>query len=669
MSRQNWPLACVLVALAAAPLAAPVSAQDQIVSYNPDFFTSANPATAMDMINRLPGFAFDGGSGTRGFSGNAGNVQINGRRPASKNDSLNTVLSRILASEVERIDVISGGAPGIDMQGKAVIANVIRKSQETSSIVVTTGLYYLNTGRGFVGAQVQFSHTDGSRTYTLGIRRDPSFSDDMGGAEITRFDAAGNAVRTLQKRTNGGGNTSLNGSLETPLLNGDLSLNASVSQNEYSSGTTYYYATGPEEFDSTSRGQNAEVGANYQLDLGGAVLDLVALQRLGNSKSASLLGLGGTGDRSATLRETSESIGRTALRFALSDTITIEAGAEGAYNSLSGNSELSIGGVTVPVPSSDVDVSETRGEGFAVMNWQVRSDLMLETGIRAEYSTISQAIGAVAPRSFFYPKPRALLSWTIDPDRLLRLRVEHQVGQLNFGDFISSANLTQGHVTAGNPELQPDNRWQYEIAYEHRFWERGALTLSAQYHDIENLLDNKPIITPQGIFDVRGNIGSGVATRISLDATIPTDRLGIKGGLLNLEGDWSDSELTDPVTGLPRRLAGQDPHSYEASFTQDLTDLNSTWSVSYYQGWTENSYRLRQYNLSYGAPTMSASWTYRPSNALNFTFSVNNLMQAQRRSNRDYYDLPRNVGMVTRRETEISYSRPRFYLNMRKTFN
>jgi len=669
MSRQNWPLACVFVAFAAAPLAAPVNAQDQIVSYNPDFFSSATPATAMDMINRLPGFAFDGGSGTRGFSGNAGNVQINGRRPASKNDSLSTVLSRILSSEVERIDVVSGGAPGIDMQGKAVIANVIRKSQDTRSIVVTTGLYYMNTGRGFMAGQIQFSHTDGTRTYTLGIRRDPSFSDDMGGAEITRFDAAGNAVRTVQKRRNGGGNTSLNGSLETPLLNGDLSLNASVSQNEYSSGTTYYYATGPEEFASTSRGQNAEVGANYQLDLVGVVLDLVALQRLGNSKSASLLGLGGTGDRSATLRETRESIGRAALRFPLGETITIEGGAEGAYNSLSGSSELSIGGVTVSVPSSDVDVSETRGEAFAIMNWQVRSDLMLETGIRAEYSTISQATGAVAPRSFFYPKPRALLSWTIDPDRLLRLRVEHQVGQLNFGDFISSANLTQGQVTAGNPELQPDNRWQYEIAYEHRFWERGALTLSFQYHGIDNLLDNKPIVTPQGIFDVRGNIGSGTATRLSLDATIPTDRFGIPGGLLNLEGDWSDSLLTDPVTGLPRRLAGQDPHSYEASFTQDLTDLNSTWSVSYFNGWTENGYRLRQFNRNYGAPTMSASWTYRPTTALNFTFSVNNLMQAQRRSDRDYYDLPRNVGMVTRHETEISYSRPRFYLSMRKTFN
>ncbi len=106
MTRQNWPLACVFVALAATPLALPASAQDQVVSYNPDFFSSANPATAMDMINRLPGFAFDGGDGSRGFSGNAGNLQINGRRPSSKNEGLSTVLSRIVAADVERIDVM-----------------------------------------------------------------------------------------------------------------------------------------------------------------------------------------------------------------------------------------------------------------------------------------------------------------------------------------------------------------------------------------------------------------------------------------------------------------------------------------------------------------------------------------------------------------------------------
>src|SRR3954467_4575918 len=112
-------------------------AQDQIESYVPSFFASARPQTAMDMINRLPGFAFDGGDGSRGFSGNSGNVLIDGQRPTSKTDNLSSVLSRIVASDVDRIEVIHGSAPGIDMQGKAVMANVIRKQSASTTIVAT----------------------------------------------------------------------------------------------------------------------------------------------------------------------------------------------------------------------------------------------------------------------------------------------------------------------------------------------------------------------------------------------------------------------------------------------------------------------------------------------------------------------------------------------------
>ena len=39
----------------------------------------------------------------------------------------NSILQRIPAASVERIEVIRGSAPGIDMQGQSVVANVVRK--------------------------------------------------------------------------------------------------------------------------------------------------------------------------------------------------------------------------------------------------------------------------------------------------------------------------------------------------------------------------------------------------------------------------------------------------------------------------------------------------------------------------------------------------------------
>ena len=121
------------VMLAAYALSTPAFADPAatgVLSYDAAFFAEARPNTAYDMIGRLPGFSFTDVGSARGFAGTAGNVLINGERPTSKTDSLQSVLTRIPAGNVERIDLIRGGAPGIDMQGQTVVANVILKAEE-----------------------------------------------------------------------------------------------------------------------------------------------------------------------------------------------------------------------------------------------------------------------------------------------------------------------------------------------------------------------------------------------------------------------------------------------------------------------------------------------------------------------------------------------------------
>src|ERR1051326_305950 len=228
MRNRRWALICFGLAYAV-----PASAQDQIESYRPDFFTAARPATAMDMINRLPGFTFDGGAGSRGFSGNSGNVLINGQRPTSKTDSLSSILSRIVAADVERIDVIHGSAPGIDMQGKPVVANIIRRETAATTVVAIASANYTHTGRILPGGQLQYSRTQGPRTYDVSIRRDANFNGDMGEANITRSDAAGVAVRREEVRRGTGGNVALNGAVALPFAGGDFSANTSLNQSDF----------------------------------------------------------------------------------------------------------------------------------------------------------------------------------------------------------------------------------------------------------------------------------------------------------------------------------------------------------------------------------------------------------------------------------------------------
>ena len=79
-------------------------------------------------------------------------------------------------------------------------------------------------------------------------------------------------------------------------------------------------------------------------------------------------------------------------------------------------------------------------------------------------------------RSFSYPKPRAVLTWSPDKDDQVRLRYEKVVGQLDFGNFIAAGNLGGNGVTGGNSDIRPDQRTQYELSYEHHFWDKGAVT-------------------------------------------------------------------------------------------------------------------------------------------------------------------------------------------------
>ncbi len=658
-------VACLFLALRA-----PAWAQDQTQTYTPEFFAAAEPATAMDMIMRLPGFVFDGGDGSRGFSGNSGNVLIDGERPTSKTDNLSSVLSRIVASDVARIEVIHGSAPGIDMQGKPVMANVIRKQTASTIIVVSASEdYFPNTGRFLPGGQLQYSRTDGPRSYDVSIQRNTNFNDDMGAANITRVDANGKAVRTEETRRGTGGNVGLNGDVKLPFAGGDLSANTSVSQNDFQSGTFYDDPGAPQNYTNNSHNLNGELGASYRVGLGTTVLDVELLQRLGRSASTQLLE-DNTGDqRFSSIRATGESISRFTLSYPLTASLSLEGGAEAAYNFLNGLSVFTQSSLAVAVPSSHVSVNEQRGEAFSQFSWQIGHGLTLDAGVRAEYSTITEQGDVTRSRSFFYPKPRLQLSWAIDSSSQLRLRAEHHLGQLNFDDFVSSVSLNRNLVTAGNPDLRPDQSWDFEAGYEYHFWSRGAVTLKLTHQLVSNILDDKPLVTPDGIFDVRGNIGSGRADWLSVHTTLPTDGIGLTGGLFSVSADWRDSAVKDPLTGLKRRFAVEDAASYSLDFTQDLPNWKSSWGLHYYNGWKEIGTRLNETDLFLGAPSLNANWTYNPKPDLNLTFSIGNMLVSSRSRASVYYAGPRNSTAMTGREIEIGYSRPHFQISLRKTFN
>eukprot|EP01030_Chromulinospumella_sphaerica_P023915 gene23915-23975_t len=77
------PAPAIVLAQESAPAAvqaATPTANQGVTAYPASFFAEAQPNSAMDMIARIPGFAFDEGDSVRGYGGAAGNVLIDGQR-------------------------------------------------------------------------------------------------------------------------------------------------------------------------------------------------------------------------------------------------------------------------------------------------------------------------------------------------------------------------------------------------------------------------------------------------------------------------------------------------------------------------------------------------------------------------------------------------------------
>ena len=128
--------------------AAPAPAQgSRTTAYDAGFFAQYASRTALDIARRVPGFTLDlGNIDTRGFAGAAGNVVINGARPSSKAETLETTLARIPARSVLRVEVGPGDLYGAEYSGKNQVLNVILSAQGGGDGTVTAASRRIYTG-------------------------------------------------------------------------------------------------------------------------------------------------------------------------------------------------------------------------------------------------------------------------------------------------------------------------------------------------------------------------------------------------------------------------------------------------------------------------------------------------------------------------------------------
>src|SRR3546814_6457090 len=103
-------------------------------------------------------------------------------------------------------------------------------------------------------------------------------------------------------------------------------------------------------------------------------------------------------------------------------------------------------------------------------------------------------------RGFTSANPRLALRWDAGEADEWRLSLSREVGQLDFNDFVASASLEGGEVSAGNAELEPDKTWRATLSWEHRFGEDAALTLGWTHDRIDDVVDRVLVVTDENVF-------------------------------------------------------------------------------------------------------------------------------------------------------------------------
>ena len=656
------------------PPAAPAvdGARQGVLVFEPAFFADSRPDSALDMISRLPGFGLDSGdTSTRGFAGAAGNVLIDGDRPSSKSDRLDQVLRRISADSVERIELIRGGAPGIDMQGRSVIANVVLRRTVTVERVLEVNSYFYPDGYFGPLLAGQYSRREGDTSIEGSISATTDRTDGTGDGFRRRYDPSGALVQdadlVLWDRFR---NVRATGAVQRPFAGGRLRANglASWFGRESTQDLLIRSGAGIDSFnDEESDSLDGELGLNWTRDLSPRTgVELVGLQRWSSEDYTGVSESGGDTSTFTSDATAGETIGRAVLRFRPNDRWAFESGAEFAYNFLDSATAYEENGVAVPLPSSSVKVEELRGEAFGQATWRPGPKLTFEAGLRVEVSEISQSGDSDQTKSFVYPKPRLQLTWTPWAGHQFRFRAERQVGQLDFGDFIASADIDIGQVEGGNPDLEPDKTTLLEAVYERRFWGEGVLELSVQHGEVEDVVDLIPLT---GGFDGVGNIGDGSFDQYQVRLTLPMDKLGIPNARLQARGSWVHTEVTDPLTGETRRFQGNQAFGCGVNFNHDLQ--GGKYSYGFDHGCNVDkgrAFRVREVRAFHNAPfvTLYGQWKPRPDTTIRV--DIGNATDRESGYDRDIYTGPRDVSPVAYREVRRTKMSPWLFLQMRRSF-
>jgi hypothetical protein len=609
--------------------------------YEAGYFAQFSPSNALEIVRRVPGFSLELVSqDVRGFGQAAGNVVINGNRPSSKSDTLETILARIPANRVARVEIGPGDLFGSEFTGKAQVVNLVLTSAGGLAGTATATVRRDYSGQVTPEGNVSALYRKGGSSFNLAAGFNNSHTPEEGIDRVVAL-PIGTQLEFRRKVNDISDREGyVSGSWEHQggeNRGAHLNFRAAKGRFELRQTNDVFPAAGPIRDDRLSqdyRRRDLELGGDVTRPLWGGGIKLIGLatRRHRDLRDDSLNRIRGdviSGFEQTTESQRNETVARLVWSTSNAGGWSVEAGVEGVLNSLKSDVNLYAldagGGRTrIDLPVDQAKVKEWRGEAFYNVGRSLSPTLRMDLGLTFEASRLTVSGDAEAERTLRFFKPKAVFDWKPRGPWHAQLSLARTVAQLDFEDFISSAELSNDRVNAGNTDLVPQRAWEALLTVERTILGDGLAKIELGYNLISMVQDRVPI--PEG-FDAPGNLGDGRQAFVRSTLDLPLGRIGIKGGRLTWNGMLQDTSVEDPYMHRNRRFSGLRSWSYDLSFRQDLGTF--AWGATYTGSPMQPYFWRDQVDTLNGLePYVTAFVEYRPSRATTVTLGADNIFQA-----------------------------------------
>ena len=630
------------------PVPAPTQAT-RTTSYDAAFFAQYAPRTALDIARRVPGFNLDlGNADIRGFAAAAGNVVINGARPSSKAETLETTLSRIPARRVSKVEVGPGDLYGADYSSKSQVLNIIMSAEGGIDANVTGSVRRLYTGRLVPDGSASALIRRGASSINLSAGTANVLNHEEG--TDTLVDVATGEVVERRRKFNSyhDFNPYISGSwaLERA-ADKAIRVNARWSPGQFDlHQRNRVTVTGePPRDDSLLQDYDNpvfELGGDVTRPLAGGAIKLVGLAtRRKRDYFDSYVQRNGLRDDGAVQvggfeqfqkAKRNETIGRLTWTRQNLAGFSVETGGEAVLNTLDNTTELFVveadGSKTrIDLPIDSAKVKEKRGEVFVNVGRSLSKAVRLDTGLTFEYSHLTVSGDATANRKLKFLKPQATLDWKPGGGWHTQMSIKRTVAQLDFFDFVTVAELSTDRVNAGNANLQPQRAWEFRLTADHPLLGDGLVKLDLGYDLISLLQDRVLICDPVDedlCFDAPGNIGTGKHLFAQLTVDAPLGRVW-KGLRAKFNGTIRRTRVQDPIDGKMRNFSGFFP-DWEWNLDVRRDSGAFSYGLSLFDRGRFTFFRTDEFDINFnGAPGFTAFVEYRPGPRTSITLDVQHI--------------------------------------------